>query len=111
MSPQEINEKIALRIGWKKEHGIKIERWYPPSSLDFRRVPPNFYADLNACHEMRKALNTHALKDSFVRHLCVLRGLRMPFESTELCIWFFIIDEDASRQCEAFLKTFGDWKD
>lgn len=102
MTPEQQNTATALACGWRKldsEEGIGC-LWRPTAGTHIIfsvSNPPNYSGDLNACAEMRKALEPHE-RDAFTK---LLMGQGS---------WWDCIDAPAARQCEAFLRVKGLWK-
>jgi hypothetical protein len=108
MTDQEINEAIALHLGWlRPEHpdcmkhkiGWSMpEKWWmdPKTVLRFGHDIPNYCADLNAMHEAEKTVSgeqtlTYCMMLSSYLYGCV--------------------HATARQRAEAFLRTIGKWKE
>lgn len=97
MTDEQINIKIAELCGWKPQTLCTDYDGNPwPDS------PPNYAADLNACHEFERTLLT---ADSFCGHweeysnrLVALLGCTDIFHAT------------ARQRCEAFLRVHNQWE-
>lgn len=110
MTDEEINAAIAeacefvFRGQWQSDaDGQKFTFWYYPEKWmgpDLRPCAPCFCLDLNAMHEVEKALNTDEL---FERYYLTL------YETTQSTRW--PVSATARQRAEAFLKTIGKWKD
>jgi len=71
---------------------------------------PNYYADLNACHEMIAGLS----EDGRHRYAVTLAG--MLWVPQQMRGWqdfrdtLAVSESTAPQRCEAFLKTLGKWE-
>ena len=120
MTDQQINEAIALALGWRYEPrqlkvaNIPIEDnfpWINPQNERCRGPHvPNYCTDLNAMHEAEKTL--HATND--------WRILRAYFKwiSPEIHEDWALDGDDwklchatARQRAEAFQRTIGKWKE
>jgi hypothetical protein len=72
--------------------------------LDFVPIP-DFPADLNACHEMEKALSS-VERFEFARELNDITGAGWVDEADNL---FIVAHATAAQRCEAFLRVKGKW--
>jgi hypothetical protein len=90
VTDEQINIAIAESLGWKL---LANNRWTRPCG--FYADLPNYTADLNACHELEKTLNTDDAR-SYYRIL----ELQLGWESASAT---------ARQRCEAYLKTIGKW--
>ena len=96
MTPQEINVKIAEVCGVKKCPGCGWERECP----DHEHKLPNYYGDLNDCHEMEKFLkDDNTYYGVFCPIIRSVMGKNQRWESAT-----------APQRCEAFLRTLGLWE-
>jgi hypothetical protein len=113
MTDEEINEAIALKLGWAKCAcgDIRCGAWFPPGTSDPNKAElgvPSFCKDLNAMHQAEMVLdstnggpvNPDCLR---YRYACELYRLVpydiQPFRAT------------ARQRAEAFLRTVGKWKE
>lgn len=83
MTDEQINAAIAAHLKVPKMYGI-----------------PNFSGDLNAMHEAEKTLNIHGDFNEYYASL---------FYVTKSKVW--PIHATARQRAEAFLRSFGLWKD
>lgn len=111
MSNEQINIKIAELCGWKgpfqqewiPEYGRAAEPFYcfAGTDEDGDRYPiPNYAADLNACHEFEKTLDTYELAEYW-------HNLLRAHEHIPVCSGC----SDARQRCEAFLRVHGQWEE
>ena len=125
MKPEEINKAIAEELGW--HHFILNDEWGPNRALKpgqeacigcaFTELP-DFYNDLNACHEMERRM----LSEKSFEFICVwldnlyrAQGLnpwvwRNGVKDTPPMEMAGIVSATAPQRCEAFLRTIGKWK-
>lgn len=127
MTPQQINQAIAEHLGWtdfytankagkRNPHGQHLFGHNPATCEDstfggkeFREVP-NFYGDLNACHEMEKSLKDTPVYNfwyGYFQHLSCVCGN----SSNNNIRLYRCITATAPQRCEAFLRTVGKWQD
>ena len=108
MTNEQINIAIAESLGWTNcrlaikgagggtryptAHGMPPNRKYESSC-------PNYTADLNACHEFEKTLNTDDAR-SYYRILELQSGWESASASAT-----------ARERCEVYLTTIGKWKE
>jgi len=77
MNLKEINIAIAEACGWAKEHkGLWVE------TLNTYAALPDYLNDLNACHEMEKALPRDGTRLAYVEMLAIFQTDHHPFFST-----------------------------
>jgi len=102
MTNEEINKAIAEHVGFKS--GMKV-------ILDFRSNIPDYCSDLNAMAEARKAA-FHGLKNVThrVNFMVWLHRITEPEAATFGNPWK-LVDSTARQQAEAFLRTFGKWRE
>jgi hypothetical protein len=105
MTDEEINEAIALKLGWAKCAcgDIRCGAWFPPGTSDPNKAElgvPSFCKDLNAMHEAEKGL---------VSLQWVSYSRRLQTLCDESVTW--PIHATASQRAEAFLRTIGKWKE
>jgi hypothetical protein len=106
-TPEEINKIIAEECGWSCHTIDDVTFWWneevnktlPPDDDGFRECP-DYYHDLNACHEMESQLS----HDQQTKMNEILACVVVPPNQR---IW----RATAPQRCEAFLKTTGKWKD
>jgi hypothetical protein len=113
MKAEQINIKIAEACGWKQhpEDGI-IGCWDDNEGFTKANIP-NYYSDLNACHE---AVMSISLKEKpewcpleYTDNLLIVVNL-----SATHCVErgsFKHTNATAPQRCEAFLKTLGLWEE
>lgn len=113
MNPETINKTIAELCGF--EDVRKSTPWQLTDPPDERtptigtvkvngkwvdRVVPNYYGDLNACHETEMTLTDDNQYAIFRKHLCDVLGSGFRTYSTT-----------APQRCEAFLRVHGKWEE
>ena len=96
MTPSEINQTIAAHIGWKQDANGWWSHPTLPDNGGAMPEPPDYCGDLNACHEMEKALAEEQQKRLYVDHLA---GLMKSGE--------FTVMAPALQRSEAFLRVIG----
>jgi hypothetical protein len=117
MNPNEINKAIAEYCGWA-EIEPEIER------IGIEDVPngqlrgitpkgnscvlPDYYNDLNACHEMEKKLSSIQCDKYDAELHTLMNKYWHPIENPSIH-WTFGVT--AQTKCEAFLRTIGKWKE
>lgn len=116
MTQEEKRIKIAGALGWKHEssgyerHGCRIESpwgvWWHLDVSGCQLSPPNYFKDLNACHEMEKALPDGM---AFVYH-DRLQSIGIAI-GPEDGIQAYTLHSSADMRSEAFGLTFGLWKE
>jgi hypothetical protein len=94
MTDEQINIKIAEICGWKTQ----IARY--KNNQPVYRKPPNYAADLNACHEFEKTLDTYELAEYW-------HNLLRAHEHIPVCAGC----SDARQRCEAFLRVHNQWEE
>ena len=90
MTDEQINIAIAESLGWKL---LANNRWTKPCGI--YADLPNYTADLNACHEFEKSLNTD---DAHMYYWRLKQEIGWEYASAT-----------ASQRCENYLKTIGKW--
>jgi len=117
VTDQEINEAIAMHLGWlRPEHpdcmkhkiGWSMpEKWWmdPKTVLRFGHDIPNYCADLNAMHNVVVDLSGDM---DFVQEY----GNQLR-EVVGVSEWstFALENATARQRAEAFLRTIGKWKE
>jgi hypothetical protein len=121
VTDQQINEAIALHLGWlRPEHpdcmkhkiGWSMpEKWWmdPKTVLRFGHDIPNYCTDLNAMALVEAALTGDQRANYYTTHLpdvtcCDLDGwIHLQFPK--------IVSATARQRAEAFLRTIGKWKE
>ena len=113
MNPSEINKRIAEARGWTDVNGRAVEL------LGFAPTPrmkhgikmydeiPNYYGDLNACHEMEMVMNP----DQCDKYNDWLMEVKPPRKDTNYTSERWSWGSTAPQRCEAFLRTLGLWED
>ena len=134
MTEQEQRIALAEFEGWtkgkRKEHSfsnpskeLEFESWIHPNGYPERRLP-DYLHDLNAVHEVeKKFLDAASLTETstYLDNLYRANGLN-PYvwrnaygsgdaDRTPPVEMALIVSSDASKRCEAILKTLGKWKD
>ncbi len=94
---------ISETCGWIKDHINRSAMFYVPR-LDARVGDP--LNDLNACHEMEKALPLENVCSYMFKLSWVMRC--PPAEKGQLHT--FLFHATAAQRCEAFLRTLGLWE-
>ena len=111
MTDTEINIAIAEVCGWKHYH---LDLWVPPQQTNdpdgFSELQcdslPDYLNDLNAMHEVEKALDDEQWLD-YVRCLQEDVLQRWPGKYRQ---WAALTHATAAQRAEAFLRTIGKWK-
>jgi len=114
MTPERINIKIAEACGWtatenhgsmggwiaKQPNGGSVYDAIGGTKDDaISRACPDYYNDLNACHEMEKVL-FGKMWSLYSDHLALIcDGMNSRIHAT------------APQRCETFLRTLGLWKE
>ena len=107
MNPEQQRLKIAEACGWrlnKNKHTSKSLDWIGPD--DQRTyMPPDYLKDLNACHEMERALDD----DQRFNYETTLHSLNQKY-GLGISVWE-TIHANAAQRCEALLRTLGLWEE
>lgn len=125
MTKDEIRIACAEACGWKRrEHRKNPNCWTAPDGRFVRTYHdlPNYPEDLNACHEMEKALtpdqqyNYGELLASLVRKPELEAAKREGQDEDDQFPLngfghFALATIPAIQRCEAFLRTIGKWKE
>ena len=90
MTDEQINIAIAESLGWKL---LANNRWTKPCGMWADLL--NYTADLNACHEFEKSLNTD---DAHMYYWRLKQEIGWGYASAT-----------ASQRCKNYLKTIGKW--
>ena len=117
MTPNEINLRIAEAVGWTNivhEFPENTPYGHPPGMVapggDLRWVErsrvPNFYHDLNACHEAEQKLTD----DDFRNYELWLYHTTTTNPNPNYGMHRAMICATAPQRCEAFLRTLGKWE-
>ena len=119
MSPEQQRIAIATACGWKcanhadvmkfKQGWTMPEKWCmdPKGVLRFNHDRPDYLGDLNACHEMEKALTYEQMID-YSRHVGKAVTRHLP-SSRAAWMDFKLITATAAQRAEAFLRTLNLW--
>lgn len=122
MKPEQQRIKIAEALRWKRigpdnpcalwpcssyVTGIDGFAMMDPTGGSCAKVPPDYLNDLNACHEMEKAL-TREEHWAYINELVWLTQAEWTDSYDEV---FVVVHATAAQRCEAFLKTLGLWVD
>jgi hypothetical protein len=119
MTDQEINEAIALHLGWlRPEHpdcmkhkiGWSMpEKWWmdPKTVLRFGHDIPNYCTDLNAMAQAVKVLDINDL----CRYIDELDKICVPVHICHYTHWIAVVEASARQRAEAFLRTINKWKE
>jgi hypothetical protein len=102
--------KIAEACGWRYPGSMHLKtqawnRWIPPKGA--KGKVPDYFRDLNACHEMEKTLTEKQSIDyeDRLRHAVINKG-----EPHNADPWDFqVCHATAAQRAEAFGKTLGLW--
>ncbi len=117
MNPEEINKRIAIACGWKKDDTGKWKAgtWVKPDK-DIKWMPseiPNYHGDLNAMHEAIESLD-EADKQNFIVKLADI----ILYDDRDNGWWdlevydaVLVANATAPQRAEAFLRTIGQWED
>jgi len=102
VTDEEINEAIALQLGWAKCAcgDIRCGVWFPHGTSHPNEAElgvPSFCKDLNAMHEAENSLTTSQMT-TMSQYLHRQLGM----------LWGFAT---VSQRAEAFLRTIGKWKE
>ncbi len=118
MTDQQINEAIALALGWRYEPrqlkvaNIPIEDnfpWINPQNERCRGPHvPNYCADLNAMHEVEKTLTDEQFQEYYERLYCAACATPSSDMYIYKRAW---ISAKASVRAEHLLRTIGKWKE
>lgn len=104
-------------LGWKWQKGTEptyggtnnIPRgWINPKTNRCQLTTPDYAHDLNACHEMEKALKGAAIHSYFDRLVGEIAGSCSNPRHDD---YPKVISATAAQRCEAFLRTIGKWKE
>ena len=118
MSDDEMRVAIAEACGWKehpsKQGWIWLGEQPQPSGLN---QPPDYPNDLNAMHEVEKAL-TNAQRRYYPEALIAVHPLHYDprekqfgteIEDDTAMKLFLLVNMTAAQRAEAFLRTIGKW--
>jgi len=128
MNADEMNRAIAEALGWKRVNlGSQLKGdneprgWLPPSAKGNWRYAvhycPGYATDLNACHEMEKAIlcgngwaeNLRQYSDNLKR---IVQDSNWPlWGSDAVNCRLFTVHATAPQRCEAFLRVKNLWKE
>ena len=104
MTPEQQRIAIAEACGWTEIEPCTccdgVSRGYTPTPGAHKKHLPNYLNDLNAMHQMEKAMNNNDWW-KFVEHLTNICGGGIALG----------ISATASQRAEAFLRTIGKWKE
>ena len=109
MKPEEINWSINEALGWTPESGhmeydgakLPWTMWRKGLANKGNDTMPNYYGDLNACHEMEKVLNAEI--STYFEYLT--KG----DDDYEGC--YKAMMATAPQRCESFLRVIGKWRE
>jgi hypothetical protein len=101
---------------WIVSEKEAVEHEYPhrEDPVTKERAPiPDYPNDLNAMREARKTITGPVLRAKYMNTLREIVGRRMPKNKvgSPLVSDYDCMDATANEHCEAFLRTFGLWKD
>jgi len=103
MNKEQQRIKIAEACGWilnPKPHTAKILDWLHVPSGNTSYDPPDYFNDLNAMHEVEKALDG----------MDQLTYLAKLHEGNHYCSWAGTC-ATAAQRAEAFLRTLNLWQE
>jgi hypothetical protein len=121
MTPEKINQAIAEEMGWTKigfyedDAGPPFWHGIPPATIGLKggewaakieehsKHLPNYFADLNACREMRQTVN-----EDERGHYCSLLDATIRQRQTGAGEWD-LLDATAPDHCQTFLRLKGKW--
>ena len=103
MSPEKQRIAILKACGWtnfyKATHKGAIQYGQPPNAHSNSWQAPDYLGDLNACHEMEKALTD------------IQRGYYWDHLKDMTDEGFDQLHATAPQRAEAFLRTLGLWEE
>lgn len=107
MTDQEINEAIAVQMGWTR--GTDDDGWWDssPSGLPSLGVP-SYTTDLNACHEAILTLGD----DQLLRlnmELGIICGYGASSNAKHHIVGYW--RATARQRADAFLRAIGKWRE
>lgn len=107
MTDKQINEKIAFECGWRQ---LRDGRWKRNGRVE--RSTPNYYKDLNACHEFAAWLNTEQ-QIQFAEELqfIVLENPSRAWWNLNANEAYQLVEASARQRAEAFLRTLNLWEE
>lgn len=118
MTDQDINEAIALHLGWTKEtkeiehqDGYQwtevVTHWRTPGGTRISCCE-DYCNDLNAMHAIEEIeLNPHdGSSDDYGDHIRKVIAIREGIELHEVNVWH----AKSRQRAEAFLRTIGKWR-
>jgi hypothetical protein len=117
MTPEKINQAIAELVGWTMIEPCKtapglLQGWINPKPAEcwYRKEDgsglgpiPNYFADLNACREMRQSVS-----EDERGHYCSLLDATIRQRQTGAGEWD-LLDATAPDHCRTFLRLKGKW--
>jgi len=119
MTDQEIRIAVAEELGWRAEQNMGSAGGYVAidpngSGYDFclgatkgdaiEANCPDYSHDLNACHEMEKAIGGEER---------IKYGVELAkfYKTHDWYLWWHLIHVTARQRCEAFLRVRGKWRE
>lgn len=120
MTPQQINERIALLCGWtSKEETIervsagydwteKYTTWSHPGKGRHLK-PPSYAESLDACREFESPLYNGDLDSEMSQYMIHLGDVVKADESGWSWKYFRLATATPHERCEAFLRMKGQW--
>lgn len=114
LTDEEIRVRVAELCGWKRRawqdrKGRPCKAWTSPEGRDMAGMPPNYPADLNACHEFERMLiGPQAV--SYGTRLAQLQRRDITIEPGDRYPKAATVHEwhaTARQRCEAFLAVMG----
>lgn len=92
-------------VKYEKVMDFGSDEWREPTERDYGwESIPDYFTDLNACHEMEMTLKSERLRLEY------WLSLSQNAASAEVGYWT-IVTATAPQRCESFLRTLGLWKE
>lgn len=114
MIPEEQRIAIAELCGWKQIDVFSMEGIPPPRMGEPVFLPlPDYFNDLNACHEMERQLRktdkiAYIIYENTLNRLIAMHNSKSEIDDDDC---FSAFDAPSVMRCEAFLRTKGKWKE
>lgn len=114
MKPELINQRIAEKCGWKyhkyqadvgEGRFEELEVYVDKNGCHYTSIP-NYFSDLNACHEMEKTLTDGEWERFDLTLDEIVYRERDPSKNR-----YRRCSATAPQRCEAFLRTVGGWEE
>jgi len=118
MTPEAQRLAIAKECGWRMPHGkpfgnpsYHVARIEPDGSW-YEGPLPDYLSDLNACHEMEKAvIYPRGFAMVYLTWLQDVCNLLSPAKWDDSSRTLYCSSATAAQRAEAFLRTLGKWED